>query len=297
MKKLKYKFNSKNPEVHIVVDKYIHSYDLKNDINLNDTSDWKLLLKDITSSNLKKVNNSFNKNEYNFKMNCENLLKISNINFTYSDYTYFHLFKYAVHYNDSEVILNKYFIMPDYENEIKILKEYYNRFEKENSKEMNLEELVLYYMNKIFSSSEKIELINYLKPTHKYIEQRKKEETKKCYVCKKNITSYWLYMPGNSKKDDIYCNDCVPRGCSCNQEEFKSIENIKDNLEYYKKNRNIFDLTYLLLNEKREIVNDVTEAKSYELVNKEEKMLSPCCEYNWIEWEDEKRYKKNKEEK
>lgn len=29
----------------------------------------------------------------------------------------------------------------------------------------------------------------------------------------------WLYMPGhNQDSNDFYCDDCVPRGCSCNIE-------------------------------------------------------------------------------
>jgi hypothetical protein len=31
----------------------------------------------------------------------------------------------------------------------------------------------------------------------------------------------WLYMPSyeGPQRNDYYCDDCVPRGCSCNAEE------------------------------------------------------------------------------
>lgn len=36
----------------------------------------------------------------------------------------------------------------------------------------------------------------------------------KCFKCGKPAT--WYYAPG--KEEDIACDDCVPRGCSCNWE-------------------------------------------------------------------------------
>lgn len=38
------------------------------------------------------------------------------------------------------------------------------------------------------------------------------EEKEKCTSCPK--IAVWVYMP--SSKDGYYCEDCVPRGCSCN---------------------------------------------------------------------------------
>lgn len=34
--------------------------------------------------------------------------------------------------------------------------------------------------------------------------------------CKCGQTATWLYMPG-SMPAPFFCDDCVPRGCSCNQ--------------------------------------------------------------------------------
>jgi hypothetical protein len=32
-------------------------------------------------------------------------------------------------------------------------------------------------------------------------------------ICKCGKPAVWFYMPGSS----LYCDDCVPRGCSCNE--------------------------------------------------------------------------------
>ena len=37
---------------------------------------------------------------------------------------------------------------------------------------------------------------------------------KKCLKC--NAIAAWVYMPGDSNYS--YCDNCVPRGCSCNFE-------------------------------------------------------------------------------
>lgn len=37
----------------------------------------------------------------------------------------------------------------------------------------------------------------------------------KCQVCNKK-DAVWCYMPGHSNGIDMFCDDCVPRGCSCN---------------------------------------------------------------------------------
>jgi len=46
-------------------------------------------------------------------------------------------------------------------------------------------------------------------------------EKYKCVKCGKLAT--WCYMPGfassESEKDDYLCDDCVPRGCSCTDDD------------------------------------------------------------------------------
>ena len=36
-----------------------------------------------------------------------------------------------------------------------------------------------------------------------------------CGYCENNEAT-WLYFPRNGGKTDYACDDCVPRGCSCN---------------------------------------------------------------------------------
>lgn len=36
----------------------------------------------------------------------------------------------------------------------------------------------------------------------------------KCCECGK--MAVWFYMPSRDAEKDSYCDDCVPRGCSCN---------------------------------------------------------------------------------
>lgn len=57
----------------------------------------------------------------------------------------------------------------------------------------------------------------------------------KCFNCDKEAT--WFYAPG--KEEDVACDDCVPRGCSCNLElksgvkEIPYHEGINDAEDYY----------------------------------------------------------------
>jgi hypothetical protein len=40
----------------------------------------------------------------------------------------------------------------------------------------------------------------------------------KCIICGKTPAKGWLYAPATDGFDDFYCDNCVPRGCSCNEE-------------------------------------------------------------------------------
>jgi len=47
-------------------------------------------------------------------------------------------------------------------------------------------------------------------------------EKETCQICGK--MAVWFYMPGyDGKKDDhpYYCDECVPRGCSCNHQSIR----------------------------------------------------------------------------
>ena len=76
----------------------------------------------------------------------------------------------------------------------------------------------------------------------------------KCGVVPK--TGWWLASETSDKLDHFYCDECVPRGCSCNQELKEGIdwesEEAKDPNNYFEK-----------------------------LDDKGRKW--PCCEYFWSE--------------
>ena len=36
-----------------------------------------------------------------------------------------------------------------------------------------------------------------------------------CSICNEKM-AVWYYMPGYDGESPYYCDDCVPRGCSCN---------------------------------------------------------------------------------
>lgn len=51
------------------------------------------------------------------------------------------------------------------------------------------------------------------------------------FACDCGKIAKWVYMPGFSSGDnDYFCEDCVPRGCSCNHELFPGVE-IHDNID------------------------------------------------------------------
>ena len=52
---------------------------------------------------------------------------------------------------------------------------------------------------------------------------------RKCFKCDKHAV--WCYMPSQQNDGDYYCDDCIPRGCSCNIIN-STVE--KEIYEYYK---------------------------------------------------------------
>lgn len=88
---------------------------------------------------------------------------------------------------------------------------------------------------------------------------------KKKITCGKcNNLATWYYMPAYSwkrKKDSYYCEEHVPRGCSCNQYYVEKWDITNTEIHW-------FELTE-------------EELKNYELRDyKDEKgRLLPCCEY------------------
>ena len=98
--------------------------------------------------------------------------------------------------------------------------------------------------------------------------------------CKCGKMAVWLYMPSNEMDpgDDMCCDDCVPRGCSCNHEQTK-YENDGDYIEYEPEGEEGKDWQW------------TERYKTWENLDGEGRQL-PCCEWWYdeegIDLEDEK---------
>lgn len=120
----------------------------------------------------------------------------------------------------------------------------------------------------------------------------------------------WCYMPGmgGSLEDDFFCDDCVSRGCSCNNQsvyynENRPLEEFHDNCEELKKS--IFKNKYIMLDygqpikcsgKEIETITDINKIRekiktisNEELQNFVFKPLDsknrefPCAEYDYSE--------------
>lgn len=94
----------------------------------------------------------------------------------------------------------------------------------------------------------------------------------KCDICGKTAT--WLYMPGGR----FYCDDCVPRGCSCNV----------DNLDMGEPEQTTNPIMWWPHNIKEEdlyhggSLHRDSNSFYYEILD-EDGRRSPCCEYDYSE--------------
>ena len=94
----------------------------------------------------------------------------------------------------------------------------------------------------------------------------------KCQVCNKK-DAVWCYMPGHSNGIDLFCDDCVPRGCTCNQyhiDEFNKMIVIEQNYLFWDKLR-------------EHSTNRITNDTVYFEPLDEENRRYPCCEYLYDE--------------
>lgn len=98
----------------------------------------------------------------------------------------------------------------------------------------------------------------------------------KCSKCDKIAT--WCYIPNCNEKtsEGFYCNDCVPRGCSCNlyDIEHDGEPNNESKVGYYSKDDSTFSQMRL---------NRDSNSYYYEYLDEQGRRF-PCCEY--IEDED-----------
>lgn len=129
-----------------------------------------------------------------------------------------------------------------------------------------------------------------------------------CNYCNNNIAT-WFYMPSTNDAliDHFYCEDCVPRGCSCNNEilyEDDDVEEMEYEANKLKESINSND-KYILVNygkkehEKgkeieeikdinniRDIVNNASTENMLNFVFKpldEKNREYPCCEFDYSE--------------
>lgn len=110
-----------------------------------------------------------------------------------------------------------------------------------------------------------------------------KKRLKKCSCCDKTAT--WIYMPSGDGKR-WYCDDCVPRGCSCNLRslEYGGEPNGKSNVIWWsKKAYNKCTDDFLLV--KLATKERMPDSFYYEYVD-EKGRRKPCCEFSYVDDEE-----------
>lgn len=117
-------------------------------------------------------------------------------------------------------------------------------------------------------------------------------------LCECGEIATYMYMPG----DEVYCDKCLPRGCSCNNESFYFGEDaysketqikefLKGNLKILNYGKKIHEVGKHLeeITDKNLIKNMFNRLTEEELLNLEIIPLDengleyPCCEYMQIE--------------
>jgi hypothetical protein len=97
------------------------------------------------------------------------------------------------------------------------------------------------------------------------------DKPQKFELCHCGKIAQWIYMPGYSGGRSPYsCDDCVPRGCSCNSYSV--------NEEYYEPPTGEEDIDWQWcdpngdpdINNKKEYYQNLDNGRPY-----------PCCEYGW----------------
>ncbi len=99
-------------------------------------------------------------------------------------------------------------------------------------------------------------------------------EKEKC-DCGKLAT--WVYMPGYSAdSNDYHCDDCVPRGCSCNWEGIKDYDG-EPNLPIGIENK---DWKWITPEDWKEAGLDGPIVEKHYWIELEDGKAYPCCEFN-----------------
>jgi hypothetical protein len=98
------------------------------------------------------------------------------------------------------------------------------------------------------------------------------KEKEKCGVC--NIKrAVWLYMPGGSRSNPFYCDDCVPRGCSC---EWNHVE------EFGPPPADSSKWKWVIIPPGDERYAEVEEGEVWTHIDEKGREY-PCCEYDYSE--------------
>lgn len=90
-------------------------------------------------------------------------------------------------------------------------------------------------------------------------------------LCNCGRTATWLYMP-SSKSLPFYCEECVPRGCSCNDEYPEDYSSREEWLHEGLSNATKF------MKGETEVSPDEAEYFRYVDENGRE---NPCCEFDY----------------
>ncbi len=91
--------------------------------------------------------------------------------------------------------------------------------------------------------------------------------------CGKKAT--WCYMPGTDDGNNCFCDDCVPRGCTCNINRITDAERFGDDLS--KNNCLFYDK-----NMENPFNNKLSDSVYYEILDVNGRRV-PCCEYMYDE--------------
>jgi hypothetical protein len=112
---------------------------------------------------------------------------------------------------------------------------------------------------------------------------------KRLEKCDCQKIAVWCYMPStDSKYNPYYCDDCVPRGCSCNRDVVIIVPNepLETNLEYPEGEENV-DWKWVdpYEGEETKFIDDNGVKHDFKIYSPidEKGREYPCCEYDYDE--------------
>ena len=91
-----------------------------------------------------------------------------------------------------------------------------------------------------------------------------------CGVCREKI-AVWNYVPAHIGENPFYCDNCVPRGCSCNTRHISDIT------------PEDYDGESICCHHIKYIVDESGDAGGYWCDVDDDDREYPCCEYDYDE--------------